>query len=83
MDSRVSPYALVAIVAQSVHSTDRTGSAAPEPVGAVLFQITDRSVGASIASPIAFERLLRDQVIRGTRSIGCGAAEDADGIEPG
>ena len=81
VDTGVSPYALVAIPAQSVHIPHCVDSFAPEPAGSVSLQRTDRSVDTSAAPFIPFERFLRDQVIRGTPSIGCGAAEDADGNE--
>jgi hypothetical protein len=83
VDTGVPSYAPVAILAQSIDAADCTRAAASGTVGSAGFEGTNRTAGAGVAPPIASEHLLRDQVIRGTSSIGCCAAEDADGIAPG
>ena len=83
VDAGVHPDARVAIPAQSLDAADCSHAAATEPVGSVAFERPGHAVGTSAAPPIASECLRCNQVIRGTASIGCCAAEDADGIESG
>jgi hypothetical protein len=83
VDAGLHAYEFVEIPAQPPDAADCTRAASPEPVGSVGSEGSDRTDGAGVASLIASECLPRDQVIRGTSSIGCCAAEDADGIAPG
>jgi len=82
VDTGVSPHCLVEIPAHQADAADRGAAATTGPVGSVGSEGADCTAGAGAASFIAAECLPRDQVIRGTASIGCCAAEDADGIEP-
>jgi hypothetical protein len=82
VDPGLHPYAPVAIPAQSPDAVDCARAASPGPVGSVAFKGSRRAIGTGTAALIAAQCLLRDQVVRGTSSIGCSAAEDADGIEP-
>src|SRR5690349_16838319 len=82
VDTGLHPYAPVANSAQSPDASDCARAASPGPVGSVAFKGSGHAIGTGTAPLIAAECLLRDQVIRGTPSIGCCAAEDADGIEP-
>src|ERR1700722_8492214 len=83
VDAGVHPDARVAIPAQSLDAADCSHAAAAEPVGSVAFKSPGDAGGASAAPPITPECRRCNQVIRGTASIGCCAAEDADGIESG
>ena len=83
VDTGVPPYAPVAIPTQSVDAADCNGEAASGSVGSLGLEGTDRTARTGATPLIASEHLLRDQITRGTSSIGCCAAEDADGIAPG
>lgn len=83
VDSGLNSYAIVAIPTQSLDAADCVGAASPGSVGSVALKSPGHATGPGTAPLIVPECPLRDQVIRGTPSIGYYAAEDADGIEPG